>query len=109
MALMRSKSLDEIISGIRMQDAQAFTGVKGLGKKTAAKMVFNVARQIGVESSLLEYAALKIRCQKPRRSTSPRKLGFSTQQIRGVLSQIPADEHETSEVVRIALKELMTK
>ena len=58
MALMRSKSLDEIISGIRMQDAQAFTGVKGLGK-TAAKNGLNVARQIELSPVCLSAQPLK--------------------------------------------------
>ena len=108
MALMRSKSLDEIISGIRMQDAQAFTGVKGLGKKTAAKMVLMLQDKLELSPVCLSAQPLKTDVKNQDAQLALEKLGFSIQQIRGVLSQIPTEEHETSEVVRIALKELMT-
>ena len=105
MMIMRSRSMEEVSRAISTQDVDFFSQVKGLGKKTASKILL-----------MLQDKVLPVREASGIPSVSPVqdsdakmaliKLGFHPTKVSEVLSRMETDGQSTSMLIRQALVEL---
>ena len=104
MTMMRSRSAAEITRGIQARDDVLFSGIKGLGKKTVAKILLMLQDRLDPVASIevvTEHGAVN---EDARMALL--KLGYSSQKIKDVLVKMRGGDRSTSDIIRQALIEL---
>jgi len=99
-------SVEKIKSAIAENNIQLLQGIKGIGKKTAEKLIFYLADKL--QKSESNYSDISPEGDTYNQSLSAlMNLGFSKSSIKGVLEQTPITPHSTlEETISFALKRL---
>lgn len=106
MLIMRSRSMEEVSRAISIQDLDFFSQVKGLGKKTASKILLMLQDKVlPVKESLTSVAPVAY-IQNSDAKMALIKLGFHPNKVADVLSRMEVDGQSTSVLIRQALAEL---
>lgn len=93
-------SLEKIKDRILKQDEKIFAGIPGIGAKKAMTIILELTGKIKMIS------AAKLKGSKDLAEDALTQLGFSSQQAKEALSQVPKDIKDMEERVRLALKNL---
>lgn len=103
LAVLSVASVEELKSAVRENNPAYLTQVSGVGKKSAQKIVLELKDKIGDTPDEETGETLK---GETEALEALRSLGYSTQESREALRNIPRDITETSERIREALKKL---
>ncbi len=105
MQIMRSRSLEAISRAISTQDIDFFSQVKGVGKKTASKIVLMLQDKVlSVKDSVIGAPSISVEDNDAKMALI--KLGFHPNKVSDVLSRIGGGGLSTSTLIRQALAEL---
>jgi Holliday junction DNA helicase RuvA len=105
MQIMRSRSLEAISRAISTQDIDFFSQVKGVGKKTASKIVLMLQDKVlSVKDSVIGAPSISVEDNDAKMALI--KLGFHPNKVSDVLSRIGGGGLSTSALIRQALAEL---
>lgn len=102
LAILSVASVEELKEAVRENNPSYLTQVSGVGKKSAQKIVLELKDKIGDTSDTGD-TTLK---DNTEAIEALRSLGYSTQEARETLRNIPREITETSERIREALKKL---
>lgn len=92
---------DELIRAIQRQDIEYLTAIPGLGKKTAMKIILDLAQKLKQDVDL---KAMNISEEEQTILDALVSLGFETSKARGVLRKISPDlalEEKIKEAIRL--------
>ena len=98
-------SLDKIKQAIAQEDVAFLASVPGIGKKKAERVVLDLKSKIEVK----EIPKEKLSLVQRESLDALVKLGYSTQEARKALIEVPEDVKETKEIVKAALKILANR
>jgi len=104
LAILGSLSPSELVRAVTSGDVDALTIVPGVGKKTAQRLVMELAERIGA-SEVPAIAALTPRHGDGDLRDALTALGYGPDDVRSALDQIPG-EGTLEERLRLALREL---
>lgn len=106
LGILSLASTNDLISYIDKGDASYLTKVSGIGKKTAEKIILELKDKV---SGMVSQEGM----QSVTNDTIDAlvALGYSTQQIRNAISNLPADTNmeNTQDVIRAVLKDIRSK
>lgn len=95
-----SLTLPELEKAIETEDMKKLTSINGLGKKTAERLILELKRQLPKSlkqsGSQRDLDSLAVQALK--------NLGYKTNEINQVLSQLPKEEKTTEEVIKFFLQ-----
>ena len=97
LALSSLGTIDELRKAIQKKDEAFFAGTKGIGKKKIQKVILELT------GKLEEFEGTG-RTEKDEAITGLMSLGFSSQQARNALGQVPKDITQTEQKIKEALK-----
>lgn len=101
LALLSAFRPDELRRAVASEDVGALTGVPGIGKRTAQRIVLELKERLG--------AAAELRAGGSKLSEVREALvglGYAPAELRAVLDRIGTDEAPVEELLKSALKEL---
>ncbi len=93
-------SLEKIKDRILAQDEKIFAGIPGIGSKKAMTIILELTGKIKMISSA------KLKGSKDLAEDALTQLGFSVQQAKEALAQVPKDVKDMEERIKLALKSL---
>lgn len=93
-------SLDKIKQAISQEDIVFLASVPGIGKKKAERVVLDLKSKIKVEEMPKE----KLSSIQKEALEALVKLGYSTQEVRKALAEVPSEIKETKEIIKETLK-----
>ncbi len=111
--ILSSMSPEEIVQAVHAEDVQAFASVKGIGKKTAQKLIIDLRDKLGKtwEATSGMVGMTKQSAPYAEAALALQSLGFQPPAIRKALQVVQRElgtERTTEEVLRNALKLLAT-
>jgi Holliday junction DNA helicase RuvA len=104
LSILGSLSPSELVRAVTSGDVDALTVVPGVGKKTAQRLVMELAERIG-SSDVPTISALAPRNGDGDLREALTALGYAPDDVRAALDQIP-EEGTLEERLRLALREL---
>lgn len=107
--ILSSMSPDEIVQAVHAEDVHAFASVKGIGKKTAQKLIIDLRDKLGKtwEAASGVVGVAKQSAPYAEAALALQSLGFQPPAIRKALQSVQREfgtEQTTEEVLRHALK-----
>ncbi len=93
-------SLEKIKDRILAQDEKIFAGIPGIGAKKAMTIILELTGKIKMISTA------KLKGSKDPAEDALTQLGFSSQQAKEALAQVPASVKDMEERIKVALKSL---
>ena len=102
LSVLSGATPDIITSAIASGDASVFTKVSGVGKKTGERIVVELKEKIGDDLGV----GLKSSRELSESLDALVALGYSAQEARGALKNMPKDIKDSGSIVRAALKVL---
>lgn len=93
-------SLEKIKDRILAQDEKIFAGIPGIGAKKAMTIILELTGKIKMISSA------KLKGSKDPAEDALTQLGFSSQQAKEALAQVPVSVKDMEERIKLALKSL---
>ena len=106
--ILSTFSPDEIIQHITTADVAAVQSVKGIGAKTAQRIIIDLKDKIHIESSLELDSSNQHPTIRQETLYALEKLGFSIKKMKPIVDKITYENEDLSveEVIKIALKTL---
>ena len=103
MAIMSSAKPEKIINSIVSDDLSFFTGISGIGKKVAAKIILDLKSKLsGLDGSNIIYAGE----ESNDILDALISLGYKKSELSRIVSSIPSDKLTDQEKIRWCLREL---
>jgi len=107
--ILSSLSPDEIVQAVYAEDVRAFASVKGIGKKTAQKLIIDLRDKLGRswDAASAEVGTSKPSAPYAEAAAALQSLGFQPPAIRKALQAVQREfgaEPSTEEILRHALK-----
>ena len=107
--VLSSLTTDEVRQAISSNDVQAFKKVKGVGPKTAQRIIIDLKDKIGVSGGVVDSAPLSNNTAQKEALSALIALGFPRTKASSVLSKVGkslSGEVSTEELIKLALKSL---
>jgi holliday junction DNA helicase RuvA len=107
LALLSAMDVDQVTSAIASGDAARLTGVPGIGKKTAERIVLELKDKIGTQWMVSQ--DLEVAQGNTEVMAALASLGYSTAEAARALSNLPNTALPIEEKLKLALKYLSEK
>lgn len=106
--MLSSMTVDEIIAAILTENVNAIKSIKGIGPKTAQRVIIELKDKVGKESADLSNLTLTTSSVKEEAAAALVMLGFARAQVAKTLDKILAAEKvdTVEELIKRALKQL---
>ena len=104
--MLSSMTVEEITGAILTENVNAIKSVKGIGVKTAQRVIIELKDKIGKESATLENLAVSVAPVKEEAQAALVALGFTKAVVAKTLDKILAGKRDMSveELIKMALK-----
>ena len=105
--ILSSMSTDEVINAILLENVNAFKSVKGIGAKTAQRIILDLKDKVGKDSEITEIISDSYNTNKDEALTALVMLGFAKNSAEKVLQKIIEEQGLTvsvEDLIRQALK-----
>jgi len=106
--MLSSLTPEEVIEAISMEDADTIQSVKGIGKKTAQRVILDLKDKIQKTDSLTEIVNSSGNAHKEEALSALETLGYTRKQSGKIISKI-CNNHphaNVEEIIKLALKNL---
>ena len=106
--MLSSMSVDEITNAILTDNVNAIKSVKGIGVKTAQRVIIELKDKIGKEAAVLENLTMPVAPVKEEAQAALVALGFAKTVVSKTLDKILAGKHGVTveELIKLALKHM---
>ena len=103
--LLSTLSPESFLQAVAKGDVDRLTGVKGIGRKTAQRILVELRDKVDFAGTPAELALpLSEKEQTALRALTSKSLGFSTREARGALERLRGEDLPIKELVRRALE-----
>ena len=106
--MLSSMSVDEITGAILTENVNAIKGVKGIGVKTAQRVIIELKDKVGKDAAVLENLTMSVAPVKEEAQAALVALGFAKTVVSKTLDKILAGKHglTVEELIKLALKHM---
>ena len=106
--MLSSMSVDEITGAILTENVNAIKGVKGIGVKTAQRVIIELKDKVGKDAAVLENLTMSVAPVKEEAQAALVALGFAKTVVSKTLDKILAGKHGVTveELIKLALKHM---
>ena len=106
--MLSSMSVDEITGAILTENVNAIKGVKGIGVKTAQRVIIELKDKVGKDAAVLENLTMPVAPVKEEAQAALVALGFAKTVVSKTLDKILAGKHGVTveELIKLALKHM---
>jgi holliday junction DNA helicase RuvA len=114
LAILSSMSSDELVKFVQESDVTALTGIPGVGKKTAERLIVELRDKLGqaAKQDLFSTPAVLKQVQAdPRQEAESAliSLGYKPQEASKAIALIPMSNATSEDVIKAALKNMLRK
>ena len=104
--MLSSMSVDEITGAILTENVNAIKGVKGIGVKTAQRVIIELKDKVGKDAAVLENLKVAVAPVKEEAQAALVALGFTKALVVKTLDKILAGNRDVTveELIKLALK-----
>lgn len=112
LAILSSMSSDELIQFVQESDVSALTGIPGVGKKTAERLIIELRDKLGKASKtdLFSTPSVLRKVQADPRQEAEAALialGYKPQEAARAIAQVPVSGDSSESVIKMALKNML--
>lgn len=105
-SIISFSTVDEIIEAVRGNDAKYFTRIKGLGKKTALKIILELANRF--DSEFVYTPEITLSADEQTVVDALASLGFAKKEAQELVTKLPSDL-SVEDKIRIGIQRMSTQ
>ncbi|MCZ2720201.1 Holliday junction branch migration protein RuvA [Marinomonas sp. 15G1-11] len=114
LAILSSMSADELVKFVQESDVTALTGIPGVGKKTAERLIIELRDKLGQAAKQDLFSTPEVLKQvkaDPRQEAESAliALGYKPQEAAKAIALIPMSNSSSEDVIKAALKNMLRK